>query len=341
MKKILPAFLSLFLLSSLLLSGCESLWEWPFGGDKSDQAAEINAAVDESFAGLFDETSTAPTDGMSSLERYTNLLNAVNDSISYLYTDTAYFETSIQDYKDYGWEPYFSCSFEIYDREALYNDTMNPVGLTDEEVATLKPEAEAIFASADNAQGLCEDLAKYVTAGDYKDDDFAQAMTLVEQIYAEFDTYSAVYNQLSDDIDLMSENYNTWVVDPNDPASVGQDNMDKDSDKAGAIVDLLGTAYIAGASETEIAELQALYDELVATTATNSELSPGTDENLIYYYDDFYSVLDLSFLPTVKSALRSIKAADDESLSSDYTDTVDYYNTLIDDYNYYNDSNSY
>ncbi|OGJ42533.1 hypothetical protein A3J23_00220 [Candidatus Peregrinibacteria bacterium RIFCSPLOWO2_02_FULL_48_14] len=333
MKKSYFGLLSLFLLSGLLLSGCEKLWEWPFGSEDSE--------ITYDDTGLGDYWGTSPTDATSTLNRYTDLINDVYEQIKYLEDDTYYFEAGIADYDTYGYEPYFSCYYEIYDRDALYDATMNPVGLTVEESADLTAQATAIFAASDNAEGICKELGKYVTAQDYKDDDFAAGLILIDEIYTQTDAYYDLHNALLDKIDTLFDAYNTWEVDISDPTSVGIDNMNKDLDKAEAVLDLVEDAYLEGSMEGKTAELQALYDELSVSATDHTSNAPDVSDYVIYYYEDFYSLVDGSFLPTTKRALRSLENSDLDALGTDYYDILDTYNLLVDDYNYYLDSSGY
>ena len=323
-------FAIFFLLSSLLLSGCEKLWEWPFGGS-DDASYDYDTSYDDYW-------STSPTNATGSLNRYTDLINDVHAQIKYLEDDTYYFETAIPDYEAYGYEPYFTCYYDLYDRDALYNDTMNPVGLTAEESADLSAQAATIFTTSDEAQSLCKELGKHVTAQDYKDDNFAAALVLVEEIYAQIDAYYDLHNALLDDIDTLFDSYNTWVVDPSDPISVGIDNMNKDLEIAEKILDFIEAAYMEETMDGKSAELQTLYDEFAASASEHSGSAPELDEYISYYYEDFYTLIDESYLPTTKRTLRSLDSGDVDSLGIDYYDVLGTYNMLVDDYNYYLDT---
>ncbi len=332
MKKIL---LSSLLLSTLLLSACNKLWEWPFS-DKETEVSVQEGSTDSSYYSY-----TAPYDAMSTLNRYTDLFNAVQTEASYLDDSIGYFESGIEDYKDYEIEPYFDCYFELYDRDALYNDTMNPVGLTQEETENIKPQAERIFYMVDETEALCNELTKYVIAQDYKDDDFMLGLDLAGQINGYIEALYSTSGELGDDLDALSAIYDTWTVDFTDPISVGRDNMSKDLDQAKLIYDLVEEAYVSDVTEGKAEELQALYDLLTDAASEHLAATPDAESYVTYNYDDFYDVMDQNFLPTVKRTLRSLEAGDLDALASDYSDLLDYYNLLISDYNYYLDASGY
>lgn len=287
-----------------------------------------------------EDTSTWESDtgysATDSLNRYIDLLNAGHDNVSYFEDNVIYLESDIAN----GYDPYFSCYFDVdsYDTTLKY-DVENPSGLTETETASLVGQATAIYSTLDQLDVLCDDMARHVTAQDYKDDNYATLNANIEDAYTLIDTYYDQHNTLLDEVDTYFETYDTWEVDLNDPISVGIDNMDKDMDAAEAILDVVEENYINETFDGVSAQIQTMYDELMASVDEHRDYDTGEYAN--YYYDTFYTELDQNFLPTVKRAMRNFEAQDLSALDWDYSDILDSYNYLVDDYNYYLDATGY
>lgn len=329
--------LALFLASVVFLSSCQSLWEWPGSEEGSTETTETTTTTDDDYYSY-----TAPTDAMSSLNRYIDLTNDVNSQMSYLESDLYYLEGYIADYATYGYDPSFTCYFELYDYDALEYDTANPVGLTSSEAASLKGQSEEIFAIVDEVESLCTQLGKHVTSQDYVDDNFETAYSLMDQLYAQMDAYYEIHESMGDEIDDLYDIYDTWVLDPSDPIDVGIDNMDKDLEMAEAIFDYVEAVYDSGVLTGKSTDLEALYDELAASVEGHISNPPDFGGDYIKdYYDSYYEQMDEYYLPTVKRILRTLETNDADQLYSDYGDLLDNYNYLVDYYNYYLDVSAY
>lgn len=316
------ALLATLMLTAISLTGC--------------------SAINDMFGNMTDTsewtTDTGSDDAITVLNRYTDLINSAHEQMQYLDSDVAYFESDI----DSGYDPYFTCTFTLYDRDSLEYDTTNPTGLEDTEAEDLKTQAAAIFATIDTTEGLCKDLSKYVTAEDYKTDDYAQGKALVTQLYDSIDTYYDEHNTLLETLDGLYDKYSTFVVDPNDPESVAIDNMNKDLDIADEILTLIEDSVTDG-TFVKMAEVQAAYDNLETNlTAHSGDNEPDFDsDSYTTDYTDFYNTLEVSFMPTIKRSLRDMESQDSDALSSDYYDVLDGYNSMVDSYNYFLDASSY
>lgn len=289
-----------------------------------------------------DTTSWEDTGEMSAtdtLNRYTDLINDAQDQVSYLDDSTQYADYDLNNY-DEAYGVSFSCSFDLYDREALYTDTMNPTGLEDAEAEELKAQATIVFATLDQLDTLCKDLHKYVAAQEFKTD-LEKGKGLVASIYTAIDTYYAAHDVILEKTDALYDKYNTWTVDPSDPISVSIDNMNKDLDQAELILDLVEDAYV-NENYTRGAELQGLYDTLTAQVATHTgAYMPAVDSYYSYNLETFYDDLELNFLPNAMVAQKAITAANADDLYTAYSNVLDYYNYMIDDYNYFLDATGY
>lgn len=309
-------------LSVLLLSGCSVLESFN---------NSVNNAVDP------DNWTSESTSAVASLNRYTDLINSAHEQMQYLDSDVSYFESDMND----GIDPYFTCTFELYDRESLEADTTNPSGIDDTEAQDLIAQATAIFATIDTTTELCKELDKYVTAQDYKTDDYAQGKTLVADLYTHLDTYYDQHDTLLATVDGLYDKYDTWTVDLSDPISVGIDNMDKDLEIADELLTLVEDSVTAGTYE-KMTEVQTAYDNLTtAMEAHTGDNAPAIDSAYTYNYTDFYDTLEVKFLPTIKRALRDMEAQDLDALTTDYYDVLDNYNLMVDSYNYFLESTGY
>lgn len=318
-----PVLKGFVFLSLLSLTGCNFI---------NDIADNISGDSDVSYS---------DTGAITSLNRYIDLVNTARDEVDYLEYDLSYLESDINYYYDPGvYEASFSCMFdyEAYDA-TLHYDTMNPSGLTSTESADLVAKATAVYDVLDELKSLCTDLAKHVTARDYKDDDFAYVNATIDQMYTLMDDYYTKHNELLDTVDALFDVYDTWEVDMSDPVSVGIDNMDKDLELADELLTMIEDNYYAGTSEGVSAQMQTVYDELEAAIAAHQDIE--TSDYVSYYYSDFYSQLDTTYLPTIKRAMRDFDAADFDAIGYDYDDTLYSYNYLVDDYNYYLDVSGY
>lgn len=325
---------SLILLGALflVLSGCSAITDtfenWGSSGDDYE----------------YDDTSWEYDDGSmqtatDSLNRYTDLVNDAQDQVDYLDSSVQYADYDLNNY-DEAYGVSFSCSFDLYDRDALYTDTMNPVGLEDAEAQDLVAQATLIFNTLDQLDLLCKDLHKYVAAQEYKAD-LEKGKGLVASLYTSIDTYYDAHDVVLDKVDALYDKYNTWTVDPTDPISVSIDNMNKDLDQAELILDLVEDAYT-NENYTRGTELQGLYDTMVSQIASHSGSNmPAIDSYYTYNIETFYDDAELNFLPNASVAQKAIVAQDSDSLYTAYSNVLDYYNFMIDDYNYFLDSTGY
>lgn len=313
------------LASLLLLSSCTFLDE-----------LKSNLSGDETEV-VYEDSSYSATD---SLNRYIDLLNAGHDNVSAFEDNLYYLEDDISYYDPGVYEPTFYCYFDYdsYDTTLTY-DVANPVGLTAEETSSFSTQGTAIVNMLDQLKTLCEDINRHVTAQDYKDDEFAALYEKMDQSYDLMDSYYTAHNDLLDEVNAAFDVYDTWEVDPSDPISVGIDNMDKDLDKADEILNMIDDSYTAGTTAGVSAQIQPLYDALQAAVTEHADYE--TSSGVSYYYEDFYTQLDQTFLPTVKRAMRNFDAGDLDSVDWDYSDLLDSYNFLVDDYNYYLDYSGY
>ena len=315
------------LASLLLLSSCTFLDEL-----KSNLSGDDSADVTYT-----DDYGYSATD---SLNRYIDLLNAGHDNVSSLEDSLYYLEDDISYYDPGVYEPSFYCYFDYNSYDAtLVSDVENPTGLSAEETSSFSTQATAIVSTLDQLKTLCESINRHVTAQDYKDDDFVALYAQMDEAYDLMDSYYTAHNTLLEEVNAAFDTYDTWEVDLSDPISVGIDNMDKDLDKADEILTMIDDNYYAGTTEGVSAQIQALYDALLAVATEHSVLE--TNDSVSYYYNDFYTELDQTFLPTVKRAMRNFDAADLDSVDTDYSDMLDSYNFLVDDYNYYLDYSGY
>lgn len=314
--------LALSTLAVLALSGCSS----------------ITNLVNDTVSDVTDSTETTSSTGaITSLNRYTDLVNSAHEQMEWLDSDVAYFESDMTD----GYEPSFTCGFDLYDRDGLEADTTNPTGLEDSEATDLTAQAKAIFVTIDATEKLCKDLSKYVTAKDYETDDYAQGKTLVASLYDSIDEYYSEHNTLLDAVDALYDKYDTFEVDSTDPISVGIDNMNKDLDQADAILTLIEDSTVDGAFE-KAAELQTAYDALDSSLAAHSgSNAPDIDISYSSDYTDCYNELEVSFMPTVKRTIRDMQNEDADALTTDYYDVLDSYNAMVDSYNYFLDATGY
>lgn len=305
----------------LVLSGCSSITSTFENWGSSDTSVGSDVSATDS------------------LNRYTDLINEAQDQVSYLDDSVQYAEYDLTNY-DEAYGVSFTCSFDIYNRDALYTDTMNPMGLEDTEAQELTAQATIIFNSLDQLDGLCKDLHKYVAAQEYKTD-LEKGKTLVANLYTAIDTYYAAHDIVLDKVDSLYDKYNTWTVDPSDPISVSIDNMNKDLDQAELILDLVEDAYV-NENYTRAAELQGLYDTLNTQVAGHTgDNKPAVDSAYTYNLDTFYDDLELNFLPNAMVAQKAITDQNSDDLYTAYSNVLDYYNYMIDDYNYFLDATGY
>lgn len=314
--------LASFVLSALVFTGCSS--------------------VTDMFSKVTDTGSSSTDTGViTSLNRYTDLVNGAHEQMQSLDSDVSYFEGDMNDYSSLTYEPTFTCSFNITDRASLEADTSNPSGLEDAESQDLVAQSTAIFATVDKTTSLCKDLSKYVTAQNYKTDDFAQGKTLVADLYTNIDEYYTEHNKMLDTLKALYDKYDTFTVDATDPNSVGIDNMNKDLDMADAMLTMVEDSVSAGTFD-KATELQDYYDSLSGTLAAHSgDNAPAIDSAYSSDYTDFYNTLEVTFLPTVERSIRDMNNEDATSLSSDYYDVLDGYNSMVDSYNYFLDASGY
>jgi len=313
--------LASLVLSALVFTGCSSVT------DMFSQSSETDFT---DFEGV-----------IATLNTYTDLINGVHEQMQVLDSDTVYFESDMNDYANITYEPSFTCSFELTDRTNLEAATSNPYGLEDAESQDLIAQASAIFATVDKTTGLCKDLSKYVTAQNYKTDDFAQGHTLVTDLYTNIDAYYEEHNKMLETLDSLYSKYDTFTVDETDPNSVGIDNMNKDLDMADAMLTMIEDSVSAGTFDSS-SELQDYYDSLSGTLAEHSgDNGPTIDSTYSSDYTDFYYTLEVTFLPTVERSIRDMDNQDGDSLTNDYYDVLDGYNSMVDSYNYFLDATGY
>ncbi len=319
--------MTLFGVFAITLSGCDSLLSWSLGSDDSSEIA-------------FDESSSSTnTSATETLNVYTDLVNDVHDAVNALDSSVQYADYDLTNY-DPSYGVVFSCYFDIYNRETLYNGTMNPVGLPEDVSNDLKTQATLVFNLVDQIDVLCRDFHKYVTAQEYKTD-LEKGNNFVESLYSAMDNYYTTHNALVDKLDGLYDIYSPWEVDPNDPISVTIDNMSKDMDQADLILDLVEEAYVDNVF-TRGAELQSLYDTLTAQVASHTGANtPVIDPVYSYNRDLFYDDMELNFLPNAQVAIRAINEQNVDDLSTAYWNLLDYYNYLVDSYNYFLDGTGY
>lgn len=315
------------LLAALLLfTGCSSFFV-ELEQNLSGESTEI----------VYEDSSWS---SMDSLNRYVDLVNNGHDSVSWFENDLYYLEDDISYYDPGVYEPSFYCSFDFDSYDAtLRSDVLSPKELSSEESSDLVAKATTLLSNLDALKSSCEEIAKHVTAQDYKDDDFTALYAKMDAAYVLIDAFYDQQDAIGESLDAYMEIYDTWTVDPTDPVSVGQDNMDKDADSAEAIYELIEANYEAGTTEGVAAELQALYDALTLRVEANKNLE--TNELVAYYYEDFYKELDMNFLPVLKRQIRNFEAGDLDQVNLDYYEMIDSYNYMIDDYNWYLDATAY
>lgn len=324
-SKFLVAFLAVF---TLMLSGCDSITQTLFSWGPDD---ETEYDYDYEYDAELSATDT--------LNSYTDLINEAQTQISYLEDSVSYADYDLTNY-DPSYGVSFTCYFEIYDREALYEATMNPVGLEDAEAEELKAQAVLIFNTIDEIDTLCKDLHKYVAAQEYKSD-ITKGQTLVQSLYDAMDIYYDAHDMVLEKVDTLYDKYSTWEVDPNDPLSVGIDNMNKDLEQAELILDLVEDAYV-NEVYTRGTELQGLYDALSAQVASHTGTNmPAIDSMYSYNIETFYDDMELTFLPNTQVAIRAINEQNADDIYTAYYNILDYYNYMIDSYNYFLDSTGY
>jgi hypothetical protein len=308
-------------LSALVFTGCSSVT------DMFSQSSDTGSIDSESV--------------ISGLNNYTDLINGVHEQMQILDSDTVYFESDMNDYANITYEPTFTCNFNLADRASLEAYTANPSGLEDAESQDLIAQASAIFATVDKTTELCKDLSKYVTAQNFKTDDFAQGQTLVADLYTNIDAYYEEHNKMLETLDTLYDKYDTFTVDETDPNSVGIDNMNKDLDMADAMLTMIEDSVSAGTFDAS-SELQDYYDSLSGTLIEHSgDNGPTIDSAYSADYIDFYNTLEVTFLPTVERSIRDMDNQDSDSLTNDYYDVLDGYNSMVDSYNYFLDASGY
>jgi len=275
-----------------------------------------------------------------SLNAYVDFLNAGNDQMSMLKNDVYYyFESDMNDYSNLGSEPSFSCAFSIYDYANLKNQVLDPQGLTPKETMQLTSAVQDMITTIDSTEKLCKELSIYVTAQDYKEDDFAQGQTMITEIYANIETYYLYHEELLTYTDELFDIYDTWVPDPTDPSSVGLGYISDDLDFAETVFNVMEDSY-SSSSFDKLAELQASYQNLDSNVSTHIDANAPaiTDPYVLEQYNTFYDQMTITFLPTAKRSLRNFTDQNLEALYTDYYDILASYNSLVDDYNYYLDS---
>ncbi|QQR54295.1 hypothetical protein IPG41_03760 [Candidatus Peregrinibacteria bacterium] len=282
-------------------------------------------------------TDSLEISAVESLNSYIDFTNAALDAVEYLDENVQYTESDLVYFEDYddAYEVYFTCSFNLYDREKFYEDTTNPQGLEESEAEDLKAQSIAIFAILDTIDTQCKELHKYVAAQEYKID-LEKGYAHIQNLYTEIDKYYDAHDALGEKVETLLEKYETWTVDYSDPTSVAIDNMRKDLKQADSVVDLLADIYETS-DYARRAELQSLYDAL------STQVSSHSGENLLAADEvdlitPFYESMDLNFLPNVSAALIATNAQDSEALYSIYQNSLTYYNEMTEHYNHFLDS---
>ncbi len=286
------------------------------------------------------ETSSTSDDAVYTLNAYTDLINNGQDAVSALDNAVQNAEYDMT-YYDEAYGVTFSCSFNVYNRDALYTETMDPLGLEDSEASELKEQATAIFTAFDQLDTLCKDLHKYVAAQEYKTDNFAKGTDLVKQLYTAMDNYYAAHDVVLDKVDALFDKYSTWEVDPSDPTSVAIDNMDKDLDQASDILDMVEAAYT-NSDFTKGTELQTLMTTLTTTVASHSgSAAPSVPSEYKAQFDAFYNDMDLNFSTAGTVAIRAMNEKNIDDLWTAYSNMLSSYNSMIDTYNSFLDVTGY
>lgn len=321
MKK--PSYLLIGLLSAFALfsTSCNS----------------INEVLQNWGSGETDDTTNY---AVYTLNAYTDLINNAQDAITALDNDVQNAEYDMTNY-DANYGVTFTCNFTVEDRDNLYTETMDPVGLEDSEASELKTQATTIFTTLDSIDGLCKDLHKYVAAQEYKTDNFAKGTSLVKLLYTAIDTYYDAHDAVLKKVDTLFEKYSTWEVDPSDPTSVAIDNMDKDLNQASDILDMVEAAYT-NTDYTKVTEIQTLLDALNTAVASHSGSSaPAVPSEYKAQVDAFYNDMDLNFSTAGTVAIRAMNEQNIDDLWTSYSKLLSSYNTMIDTYNSFLDVTGY
>ena len=324
---------SLLALSLFVVSGCSSLTKGlPFVDDYDDDDYYDDYDWDDDYYYDYEVSAT------EALNSYIDLINDGYDQVSYVDDNLYYYLDDLEWYSyDPSYDYYFSCYFSLWDKENLFYSAQNPstTELTDAEKASLVAAADEAIEHLESVEELCYDLDKYVTAQDYKDDNFAESDDISLRLGLAIDDYYDAHDTLLDLVEELFAAYDTWEVDPNDPVSVAQGYMRDSLAAADAALDLVEVAYEAD-DLSNVDEVQAAYDELSGMLETHQAQSAAIGD-LNYYYDSYYNSLDSSFLPVLKRTIRSMQNGDLEQFYYDYDDLIYEYNWMIDDYNYFLD----
>jgi len=323
----LKIVIGLLLITSLGLTACGSFFD------------DLKSGLEGS---LGDDNTTNSGDVITSLNRYSDLVNTALDEVSYAEDNLYYLESDITDYIEYEWDykPEYSCSWTFYDYDAIYTDTRNPSsGLTDTEQAQLIAKSVEIFAVVDEIETECKNLSKHTIAQDYLDDDFAATYTMVDEMNAKIDEYYVLHDEMLELLDVLYDTYENFAVDPNDPTSVALGQMRDSLDAAELVLDIVEASYVNDDISTA-SDYQNAYDSL--TTLITDHLANKPDLSSYSYisdsYDYFYDDMDANYLPISKRITRDYNDGNLENLGYDYFDLLDYYNILVDDYNLYLDN---
>lgn len=318
---------------SLVLTGCGSFVSEVKDGVLSGLSGSEESAYDASLENY--------DSAVSSLNDYTDLINAVSDEMDYLESDLFYYTDDVLSYEAGVYEPYFSCLYEPYNYEGLRDATKAPSNELDEADQTVIVDlAATIFEAADETQQLCRELDRYVSAQDYKDDAFARSTELVDAMYAQIDAYYVAHESLATKLDELYDIHENFVVDPSDPVSVGIGNMKEALELVDQFFDAVDSAYDTESFE-KLAELETLYAELEVASSQHAA-NPGiTDTSVLEYYNYFYTDLQDDFLPAAKRSIRAFQNQSWDELDTAYWDLSDYYGFLVGDYNTYLDMAGY
>lgn len=303
---------SSFIALMLVLSGCSGVNSLVGG---SDVVTSLNYSVDLANYGL----------------------DAVDE---YLYYDLADYDQSVIDMQE-GTEsaPYFTCSFQIPEKDFYYGEALNPsTDFTETERNTLIGKATTYTDTLNAIEENCKALSRYVVAENYKDDDFAQGNELSTTLWEEVESFYDLHNDYVDYIEVLFDAYEDEYYDASDPDSVALKTMDSFLDLADEALDIAETV---SDSETPEAEDFSLFSELYSSmiaahleaTTSNSDM----DAMLQASYDDFFNSADTVFIPGLEKIMRDhanqdwVGFADGVGYSIwDYNSLVDLYNAAID-----------
>ncbi|HCW32327.1 MAG: hypothetical protein UT55_C0027G0005 [Candidatus Peregrinibacteria bacterium GW2011_GWE2_39_6] len=311
LKRFLPGLI--FSLGFLLFAGC--------GNSINKIVDSVNPAGDDQV------------EIIGSLNNYIDFMNEAQDQIDGSVTDnlTRYDEGVVAEKEEGDGFIFFMCTYNIFDEVKLTQLVLNPSNsLEDLERNSLIGKAQAFVDILAAIKSDCNDLAKYVSAEDYKDDQFVKSDELTTRMWANIDQYYALHQDLGDYLDTLFEKYEP-AVDKGDPTSVALDNMNQVLELADKVTDLV-EGY---SSLTDFSEVQAGYDQMTTLIADHLGAAQPADLSTILLptYTSFYNIADTYFMTDLKKTIRDYNSSDLEAVNSDVDSLISSYNSLVDSYN--------